>query len=91
MNNLVNNEMEPGKSSLKETSVESQSNVIKYKTGQLSGNISHLYRLALQHNDGYSNRAKTEIDAILLHLGANDDNVPTNHQFCPIGEDSWCA
>ena len=91
MNNLVNNEMEVGKSSLKETSVESQSNEIKYMTRQLSGNISHLYRLALQHNDGYPNRAKTEIDAIPLHLGANDNNVPTNHRFCPIGEDSWCA
>ena len=74
MNNLFNNEVEAGKSSLEETSVESQSNEIKYMTRQLSGNISHLYRLALQHNDGYPNRAKTEIDAIPLHLGANDDN-----------------
>ena len=87
MNKLGNGEMEASKPS----SVESPSNEIQYMTRQLSGNIARLYRLALQHNDGYPIRAKTEIDAIPLHLGANDDNASTNHRYCPIREDSWCA
>ena len=88
MNNLANNGMEASKSG---APVESQSNEIQFMTRQLSGDIAHLYRLALQHNDEYPNRAKTEINPIPLHLGANDDNEFTNHKFCPIREDSWCA
>ena len=87
MNKLVKSEMEASKPS----SVESPSNEIQYMTQQVSGNIAHLYRLALQHNDGYPIRAKTEIDAIPLHLGANDDKASMNHRYCPIREDSWCA
>ena len=90
MNNLVNNEVEAGKPALEDTSVESQSNEIKYMTRKLSVNISHLYRLALQHNDGYPNRAKAEIDAIPFHLGTNDKNASTNHRFYPFGKILVC-
>ena len=48
MNNLMNDQVEAGKSSLEEAPVESQSKEIKYMTRSISGRISHFYRLALE-------------------------------------------
>ena len=30
------------------------------------------------------------INAIPLHLGANDNNARKNHKLCPFAENSWC-
>ena len=90
MSNLIRNQLEAGECLIEEPSVESQPREIKNMTRAIAGRIGHLYRLALQNNDGNPTGAKDEINAIPYHLGANDTNASVNHQFCPGGKDSWC-
>ena len=90
MNNLIGNPFAAGKCSMEEASVESYPKEIKYMTRAISGRVSHLYRLALEFNEGNPTRAKAEIDAIPFHLGANDNNASENHRFCPCLKNTWC-
>ena len=52
--------------------------------------IASYYRLAVQRNKNDIPSIIRAINAIPLHLGANDDNAATNHRYCPYSKDSWC-
>ena len=95
MNDLTKNQLKAGqvgagKRLMEEASVKSEPKEIKEMSYAISGRVTHLYRLALKNNYGDPARAKAEIDAIPLHLGANYTNAEIKHQSCPSGEDSWC-
>ena len=52
--------------------------------------IASYYRLAVQRNKNDITSITRAINAIHLHLGANDENAATNHRYCPYSQDSWC-
>ena len=52
--------------------------------------IASYYRLAVQQNTNDIPSIIRAINAIPLHLGANDENAATNHRYCPRCQDSWC-
>ena len=90
MNNLFINRVETGTLSIEKESVESQPNEIENMTLAVAGRITHYYNLALKNNVDNLDGTMGEIQAIPLHLGANDSNAEENHQFCPFMENSWC-
>ena len=51
--------------------------------------IASYYRLAVQRNTNDIPSIIRAINAIRLHLGANDENAATNHLYCPHSQDSW--
>ena len=56
----------------------------------MCGQIASYYRLAVQRNTGDVSSIIRAINAIPLHLGANDENAAANHRYCPYCQDSWC-
>ena len=90
MSNIIKNQLEAGKCSMEEASVSSQPKEIKCMTRSIAGRISHLYRLALENNEGNPTSAKDEINAIPYHIGANDNNAAENHRLCLCVKNSWC-
>ena len=48
------------------------------------------YRLAVQRNKNDIPSIIRAINAIPLHLVANDENGAINHRYCPHRQDSWC-
>ena len=89
MSNLIKDQLIADNNSEK-SPVESHPKEIKNMTRSIAVRITHLYRLALENNDENPTAAIAEIDAIPSHLGANDINASLNHQFCPVGKDTWC-
>ena len=88
MSNLIKDQLIADNNSEK-SPVESHHKEIKNMTRSIAGRITHLYRLTLENNDESPTAAIAEIDAIPSHLGANDINASLNHQFCPVGKDTW--
>ena len=52
--------------------------------------IASYYRLAVQRNTNDIPSIIRAINAISIHLGSNDENVATNHRYCPQSQNSWC-
>ena len=52
--------------------------------------IASYYRLVVQRNTNDIPSIIRAINAIPLHLAANDENAATNHRYCPHSQDSWC-
>ena len=63
---------------------------IKLLSISMCGMIASYYRLAVQRNIGNIDEIIQAINAIPLHLGANDENAKSNHRYCPKVQDSWC-
>ena len=63
---------------------------IKHLSPALCGQIAFYYRLAIQRSEGDVDRILQAINAIPLHLAANDDNAEEYHRFCPYSSVSWC-
>ena len=63
---------------------------IKHQYIPMCGMIASYYRLAVQRNIGDIDEIIQAINAIPLHLGANDENAKSNHRDCPKVQDSWC-
>ena len=47
------------------------------------------YHLAVHRNTNDIPSIIRAINAIPLHLGANEENATTNHRYCPRCQDSW--
>ena len=56
----------------------------------MCGQIASYYRLAVKRNIGDIDSIIQAVNAIPLHLGANDENAEHNHRFCPLSRESWC-
>ena len=54
------------------------------------GQIASYYRLAVQRHTGDIPSIINAINAIPLHLSANDENAEEHHRLCPFPADSWC-
>ena len=53
------------------------------------GQIASYFRLAVQRHSGDVPSILKAINAIPLHLSANDENEEEHHRLCPYTED-WC-
>ena len=56
----------------------------------MCGQIAFYHRSAVQRNTTDIPSIIRAMNAIPLHLGANDENEATNHRYCPHSQDSWC-
>ena len=63
---------------------------INHLSDALCGQITSYYRMAVIRSKGDVSSIVDAINAIPLHLGANDDNASNNHRLCPLSENSWC-
>ena len=63
---------------------------IRHLSVAMCAQIASYYRLAVQRNTNDIPSIIRAINAIPLHLGANDENPATNHRYCPHRQDSWC-
>ena len=63
---------------------------IQHLSVAMCAQIASYYRLAVQRNTNDIPSIIRSINAIPLHLGANDENAATNHRYCPHSQDSWC-
>ena len=52
--------------------------------------IASYYRLSVQQNNNDIPSIILAINAIPLHLGANNGKAATNHRYCPYSQDRWC-
>ena len=68
----------------------SESKAIQTVSEAMAAQIASYYRLAIKRHEGDLDAILNSIDAIPLHLGANNDNANEYHRFCPISADSWC-
>ena len=63
---------------------------LKYLSDEMCSRITSFYQLTVKQNAGDIAAILKSIDAIPLHLGANEANAEQNHALCPLGENSWC-
>ena len=56
----------------------------------MCGQVASYYRLAVTRNRGNVPAIIEAINAIPLHLSANDDNAEENHNIYPMFADTWC-
>ena len=70
--------------------VKSHSTDIRFLTDEMCSRITSFYQLAVRQSLGNPDLILQSIQAIPLHLGANEFNSETNHKFCPKGVGSWC-
>ena len=63
---------------------------IKHLSVGMCAQIASYYHLAVKRNKGDVMAIIKAVNAIPLHLGANDENAEFNHQYCPCEKDSWC-
>ena len=67
-----------------------QSRAILTISDCIAAQIASYYKLAIQRNRGNVPAIIDAINAIYLHLSANDSNAESNHRNCPKGQYSWC-
>lgn len=58
-------------------------------TGKLIDELALYYGLAIRRNTNSVENMKKEIWATLYHKISTDEKP--EHQFCPVGENSWCS
>ena len=78
------------KDSRKRGTWEGAAKVIRTVNDTVAGQVASYYRLTIHRNRGNIHEIIRAIDAIPLHLSANDGNAKDNHIFCPITSNTWC-
>ena len=78
------------KDSRKRGTWEGPTKAIRTVNDTVAGQVASYYRIAIHRNRGNIREIIRAIDAIPLHLSANDGNAKDNHRFCPITSNTWC-
>ena len=78
------------KDSRKRETWEGPAKVIRTVNDIVAGQVASYYRLAIHHNRGNITEIIRAINAIPLHLSANNDNAKDKHKFCPYTSNTWC-
>ena len=72
------------------TTITIPSREIFHLSDAMCGSIASYYRCAVVRYRGDVARIVDAINAIPLHLGANNKNASESHRLCPYEENSWC-
>ena len=56
----------------------------------IAAQIASYFKLAVKKNQGNVLAIIDAVNAIPLHLSANDDNADEHHRPCPKGANTWC-
>ena len=72
------------------TTMTIPSREICHLSDAMCGSIASYYRCAVVRYRGDVARIVDAINAIPLHLGANNENASESHRLCPFEENSWC-
>ena len=67
-----------------------KSREIKTISDAMAGQIASYYKQAVKRNIGDIDAIIKAIQAIPLHLSANDTNAAQNHRLCPKSATTWC-
>ena len=67
-----------------------QSRVILTISDAIAAQIASYFKLAVKRNKCDIPAIIDAINAIPLHLSANDQNADSNHRFCPKDSNTWC-
>ena len=67
-----------------------QSKSIQTISDATAAQIASYFKLAVKRNPENVRAIVDAVNAIPLHLSANDDNADEHHRLCPKGHNSWC-